>query len=124
GDAATRVGDRMAVRILRRVAHEAVDRAEHAVADVMLEHFRVLVDLRPIELQHSHEERLEDSMPADEVDRELSTLRREPRARPRLQHREPNSLRRALTVHATPFKGRWHDVPERLRLGNSNQLAP
>ena len=47
-----------------RVADQPVDRLEHAVADVVLEHLGVLVHLRPIEAQHPHQEGLEDAMAA------------------------------------------------------------
>ncbi len=63
------VGDRMTVRVLGRVLHVAVDRVEHALAHVMLEHLGVLVHLGPVEPEHLHEERLEDPVTAHHAQR-------------------------------------------------------
>src|SRR2546422_8606601 len=46
---AARVGNGMTVRILMRVTHQPVDRREHPLADVVLQHLGVLMRLRPVE---------------------------------------------------------------------------
>ena len=48
--------DRVAVRVLGRVPHEAVDRVQHAIADVVFELLGVVVHVAPVQFQHAHEE--------------------------------------------------------------------
>ena len=71
-----RVGNEVTVRVLAGMTDQPVDRRQHPVADVMLEHLGIRVDLRPVETQHLDQERLEDPVPAHHRDRLAPTARR------------------------------------------------
>ena len=55
-----------------------LDGVDHAVGEVVLEHLGLLVDDRPVEAEHAHEEGLEEAVAAEQVHRDDPPLLAEP----------------------------------------------
>jgi hypothetical protein len=79
----------MAVRILVRPADQAIDRLEHAIADVVLENLGVGVDLGPVEAEHPHQEGFEHAVAPHHGDRGATALGGEARSAARLHRDQP-----------------------------------
>ncbi len=61
------------MRIDLRVAEHLVDAFDHPLGDRVLELVGLVVDLRPVEAEHPHQEELDQTMPPYDVDREMSS---------------------------------------------------
>ncbi len=70
--------DRIPLRVPRRMTQHGVDPLLQPVAQDVLQQLGLGVDLVPRHVQHPHEERLQQPVPADDPDRNPLALRSEP----------------------------------------------
>jgi hypothetical protein len=94
------------VRIDWWPAQDLIDAFEHALRDDVFQFLGLLVDLGPVQAKHLHEEHLNESVPAQHVQRQLLATPRQPDPGTRLVIHEPgicecfNHNRRRARDHA------------------------